>query len=599
MNRVVKRIACTIWLLSAVAVACPLRASDDVAMKAMRDEMARSLDMQLPGLAKPYFLAYRIEDIHSISIVASLGSLVTSQDIRSRLLRAEVRVGDYKLDNTNFISFSNREAGGFATARQIPIDDDYNEIRRQLWLATDSEYKKAVRVLAAKQAALGNQSNGQDIPDFSRESANKHFEKQPADSVNVAALQAAARQISAVFREMPEPESSQVTIAVQTVYTRYLNSEGTEFSQPGSMTFLEMNATTQAADGLPLDDREQMLLNSPSGLSAEALAVRAREIVARLQKLRKATSPERYNGPVLFEGEAGAEVFAQFFAPAIVVSRSPVTDNPRAQGFLDQMSGLFGGGTLDDRIGGRVLPETVSLVDDPQLHSFEGQPLLGTYSVDDDGLPARAHTVVDGGVLKLVLASRTPIAGATQSTGNHRGLSSTPSNLLFTSTKSANNEELRRMLLDRAKARGYGYGIVVRRAGGSTSQFLQAAMSMMQGGAPAGNNMLEVYKIFPDGHEELVHGLQLPSMAAASFKDIVAVGDKPVVYNSMFLPGFSSLMMLGISGDPSALTTMPVVSYIVPSLLFEDVALKNATGPFPKAPVSAPPALSGQGGATQ
>ena len=594
MKRVVKCTAGALWLLSMAALARPLQAAEDVAMKAMRDEMARSLEMQLPGLPKPYYLAYRIEDVHNISIVASLGSLVMSRDIHSRLLRAEVRVGDYKLDNSNFISFTNREVGGFATARQIPVDDDYNEIRRQIWLTTDYEYKKAVRVLAAKQAALGNQSNGQDAPDFSRESASKHFAPAPVDGVNVAALQAAARQISAVFRQMPEPQSSQVTVAAQTVYTRFLNSEGTEVNQPSSTTFVEIKATARGVDGLPLDDQEQILLRSPSDLSAEALAARAQEVVARLKKLRTAPSPERYNGPVLFEGEAGAEVFAQFFAPAIVSSRSPVTDNPQAQGFLDQMSTLFGGGTLEDRIGGRVLPETVTVVDDPITPSFQGQPLLGTYQLDDDGIPARAHTVVDAGILKLVLASRTPIAGAAQSTGNRRGLSSTPSNLILTSSKSANAEELRRILLERAKARGYGYGLVIRRAGGSTGQFLQAAMSSMQGRAPSGNNMLEVYKIFADGHEELVHGLQLPSLSAASFKDIVAVGDKPVVYNSMFLPGFTSLMMIGIAGDMNALTTMPEVSYIVPSLLFEDVTLKSATGPFPKPPISAPPPLTGQ-----
>jgi hypothetical protein len=394
---------------------------------------------------------------------------------------------------------------------------------------------------------------------------------------------------------MPELQSSQVSVEVRNVYTRYLNSEGTEYTKSNALTLVEIKATAQAKDGLPLQDTEQIFLNSPSELSAQELAGRAEQMVARLQKLRTAGSFDRYNGPVLFESEAGAEIFAQVFAPALVASRNPVTDNPRAQAFLEQMATRFGGGTLSDRVGGRVLPDSVNVVDNPGLDSFQGQRLMGAYSVDDDGVPGRVNTVVESGVLKLVLASRTPIAGAAQSTGSHRGISAAPSNLIFTASKSASDQELRRMLLEHAKARGYDFGVVVHRAGGSSGEFIQMAMSMLQGGSAPGNNMLEVYKLYADGHEELTHGEQLPSMTVASFKDILAVGDKPVVYNSIFVPGFTSIMTLGMSGDISAVTNMPVVSYVVPSLLFDEVSLKKASGPFPKAPVSNPPALNASG----
>lgn len=595
MEKIIKPTACLLLLLCMIALTCPVGAADDVLMTAMRDEMARSMGMQLPGLAKPYFLAYRIQDISDISVIANLGSLVASRNTRSRLLHVELRVGDYQLDNSNFLSFGSGQAGGFGPGQQVAIDDDYNEIRRQIWLTTDSDYKKALELLAAKRAALQDQSHAEDVPDFSPERPNKYFETEKPVSADLSNLEAAARQVSSVLRQMPEPQSSQVTIDIHSVYTRYLNSEATEYARSDGMTFVEIKATTQAEDGLPLNDSEQIFLKSPSELSAKELSARAQEIVTRLQKLRTAGSFDRYNGPVLFEGEAGAEIFAQLFAPALVASRNPVTDNPRAQAFLEQMTTRFGSGTLNDRIGGRVLPDFVTLVDNPKLDSFQGQRLMGMYSVDEDSVPARVNTVVQSGVLKLLLVSRTPIAGAAQSTGSHRGMSAAPSNLILTASKSAKNQELRRMLLERAKARGSEYGVVVRRAGGSANEFIQTVMSMMQGGAPAGNNMLEVYRIYADGHEELMHGEQLVSMTAASFKDIVAVGDEPVVYNSIFIPGFSSIMTLGMSGDVSEVTNMPIVSYVVPSLLLDEVTLKKAAGPFPKAPISNPPALNATG----
>ena len=589
--RIVSRIFCGLILLCTLAVSYPLLAADDVPMKAMKDEMARSMTMQLTGLGKPYFVAYRIQDITDITIAADLGSVVSSQNNRSRLLHVELRVGDYKLDNTNFLSIGSRQASGFGGGQQMAIDDDYNEIRREIWLSTDSEYKKAVELFTSKQAALQNQSRGEDLPDFTQEKPNKYFAKQSSVTVNVADVEATARQISAIFRQLGEPQRSQVTIDIHNVFTRYLNSEGTEYSRPDGMTFLQIKANTQADDGLPLEDTEQVFLKSPSDLSAADLTARAQRMVERLQKLRTAKSFDRYNGPVLFEGEAGAEVFAQMFATALVASRAPVTDNPRAQAFLDQMATRFGGGTLTDRVGGRVLPGFVTLVDNPQIDSFQGQPLMGGYAIDEDGVSSLVNTIVDSGVLKLVLSSRTPILGVTHSTGSHRGFGAAPSNLLLTSSKSSSDQELRRLLLEQAKSRGLDYGIVVRRAAGSADEFIQSAMSTMQGGAAAGNNMLEVYKVYADGHEELMHGEQLVGLTATSFKDLIAVGNKPVVYNTIFIPSFTSLIIAGMTGDVSAITNMPVVSYVVPSLLFDDVTLKKASGPFAKPPVTTPPTL--------
>ncbi|HUK43562.1 MAG TPA: metallopeptidase TldD-related protein [Candidatus Bathyarchaeia archaeon] len=593
MKRTVKPAACLLALLCTIAFACALRAADDVPMKAMRDEMARSRSMQLTGLSKPYFIAYRIDDVSDVVVVASLGSLVNSQSTRSRVLHVELRVGDYKLDNTNFMSFTTRQVGGISQGEQIALDDNYKEIRRRIWLATDSQYKRAVELFAAKQAALQNQSHGDDIPDFSQEKPNKYFEADKPVAVDVASLEAAARQISAVFRQMPELESSQVTIAVHNVYTRYLNTEGTEYAYFDPDTSVEIKAATQGEDGIPINDTEQVFPDSPSKLAPNELTARAQQIVARLQKLRNSGTLDRYNGPVLFEGDAGAEIFAQLFAPGLIAARNPVTDNPRGQAFLEQMNSRFGGGSLADRIGGRVLPDFITLVDNPKLETYQGSRLTGTYAVDEDGVPTRVNTVVESGILKLVLNSRTPASGALESTGNHFGITAAPTNLILTASKSASQQELRRMLLERAKARGSDYGVVVRRAGGTANEFIQAAMAMAQGGGPSGNNMLEVVKLYPDGREELVHGVQLQSMTAASFKDIVAVGNQPVVYSTVFIPGFTSLMMVGLSGDASALSGLPVVSYVVPSLLFDDATLKKASGPFPKPPVTAAPPLNG------
>ena len=115
-------------LLLALAAALPARAQDDVVMKAMRDELDRSMkQLQLENLEKPYFIAYRVVDSESTSVSASFGALDSSSQGRSRRISVEVRVGSYQLDNTNFFSFNLNMSSmvqAFNGTAELPLDDD-------------------------------------------------------------------------------------------------------------------------------------------------------------------------------------------------------------------------------------------------------------------------------------------------------------------------------------------------------------------------------------------------------------------------------------------------------------------------------------------
>jgi TldD protein len=214
--------------------------------------------------------------------------------------------------------------------------------------------------------------------------------------------------------------------------------------------------------------------------------------------------------------------------------------------------------------------------------------------VDDDGVPSREVKLVESGVVKAMLSGRTPVSGITRSTGSRRAFGTAPSNLIVTSTRSSTAPELRAQLLRLAKQRGIEYGLVVRRAGfGGMNSFMQMAMSFASGDSAPATSLVEVYKVFADGHEELVRGAELSGVTAASFKDILAVGDTPTVRSDMFLPPIVSVFALGLSGvgaDPGGLS---VVSYAVPSLLFDDLTVKKANGPFPSLPAAPSPLRDG------
>ena len=565
---------------------------DDTVLRAMKDEMARSLSqLRLEQMDKPYFLAYRSDDVTRKDIAASLGSLTSSSGdpYRNRLISVELRVGDYTLDNSNFFSMQRLRGGPGAMflggIAQGALDDDYGQIRRGFWLVTDRQYKNALEDLSAKKAALKMRNGGEAIPDFSKETPITLLEPAAATTVDFAELEALARSLSAVFRSAPEIERSSVDITYRSTYTRYVNSEGTVYTRSEPLIKLEVTARTQAQNGLPISDSFIVYGRTTGDLpSRETLLVRTQGMAEQIVKLRSASSLDRYNGPVLFEGAAAGELFVDQFAQRLAASRTPMSDNSQFEAFFNQMLERLVGSSFQDRLGARVLPAFISLRDDPAQARFGGSILMGNSAIDDDGVKTRGTLIIDHGILKNLLTSRVPVRGFLASSGSRHGGGAVPSNLFLTSEKSLSANDLKKELLRLAKERGLDYAIVVRHlGGGSESSLLEMAKQMARQGSS--ESIAEVYKVYADGHEEPLRGIHIAELPAESFKEIVATGEMPAVYSDELIGGVSALF----GGGAFPGNYLPVVSCVTPSLLFEEVSLAKTDGPFPALPTSKSP----------
>ncbi len=560
-----------------LCVATATHAQDPLG-RAMRDELARSMtELRLDTLPKPYFVAYRLDDVETAEAAATLGSLVRGRDSRTRHLRVELRVGDYEFDNTNFVGMGGGPAfsmlAGLRGGALLPLDDQYQEVRRQLWLATDGAYKRAVEQLAQKRAALQNQTRTEQLPDFAKEPPAVITDVVPAPPLDRAAAEALVRGLSAAFRAFPEVYSSGVSWSAGVARTRYLNSEGSAFTRSSPWLVLGIQASTQAVDGMPLGDAIAFYGGTPSDLpTRESLLDSVRALATRLTRLRQTPVAELYNGPVLFEGDAAAELFNELFAPRLVASRRPIAGNPMMEQFAARAETPF-----LDQIGGRVLPTFLSAVDNPTLTSFEGH-FIGGYHVDDDAVPARETRLVDHGILKTLLSTRVPVRGIAHSSGNRWGAGPVVSNLVVTVDSGASEQALRADLLKRAAARGRGYAIVVRRLANATI----GDMGDDDSDTPALRAAVAV-KLFPDGHEEPIRNASVSGLTAASFKSIVAASQSRTVYTSPFHSVGGMNLQMASAGLGYA------ASYVMPSLLFEDVTVKGPSGDLPKPPLSSPP----------
>lgn len=192
----------------------------------------------------------------------------------------------------------------------MPIDDNYDELRRQLWLDTDSAYKTALDTFAKKKAALENRTRTDDAPDLSKECVVTFNQPLPPVSWKRDEIEKMVKALSAMFRQSPGIDGSTVRLTSTMWLTRYINSEGTSYVRPATTAAITINADAQALDGMPISDFEVIRADSIEHLPPrEEIVKRIRALQSRLEALRKAVVVERYTGPVLFEPDAASELF--------------------------------------------------------------------------------------------------------------------------------------------------------------------------------------------------------------------------------------------------------------------------------------------------
>lgn len=578
----------------------PLAAESDTGnavLRAMRDELARSMaELRLDTMPRPYFLSYRIDDVTRLSAEASRGSLITSSDSRRRRLTVELRIGDYAFDNTNFLGspsdmfdFGGVFGGGMG---ELPLDDDYAALRRELWLATDGSYKAAVSDLAQKRAVLANRTRRTDLPDFSREDPVTTVDTVPAPRLDRSAVEGIVRGASAVFRSTPDVYQSDVTWSGGFVRTWYVTSEGTSYMRVAPWGSVHASATTQGTDGLPLEDGFAEYRATPDDLPGrEALTRQVQQFATRFTKLRDTPPSETYNGPVLFEGTAAAELFALAMGSQFSADRMPVTEN----GMFSRLGGMSEG--LIDQIGSRVLPRGFTVVENPTIRRFEGRFIGGTLA-DDEGVRTRETKLVERGVLKTLLTTRVPVTGIPRSSGSRRGGGPGITNLFVTSDSGLTDAQLRKRALALAAERGSsGYAIVIRRVGsGSGGRGFGGIMAAMRsagigGGAAAGAMpVAEAVKLYPDGREEPIRGALLAGISDASFKDIAAASRSRTALTLPARAGMRGMFaMFSMRRSSFGGMVSQTATYVVPSLLFEELSIRKPTGDGMAPPAFSPP----------
>ncbi|HVZ89539.1 MAG TPA: metallopeptidase TldD-related protein [Polyangia bacterium] len=547
-----------------------VRVNDGAITHALQDELARSMsELKLGDEPRPYYLGYTIYDLDQATVNATLGAVTAAHAYRGRVLRTDVRVGDPSFDNTNF--------EGSARVETIPLEDDYAAVRRELWLRTDEAYKAALETLARKRAAESGQAAAADetaVGDFSKE-APAHLEVPfPGGAADPAALRDVAVRLSAILIDYPEIASSRVSATTAIVRRRLATSEGTFVDDNQRTARIEVIADTQAADGMKLRSFVPFSALTPSGLPAFAdMEKSVRAMAKELVAMRTAPVASSGTGAVLFEGLAAPQLIKKLLGDQVAGTPPPKTAQAGSDEGNDESA-------LATKLGQKVASPILAAVDDPSLTVGPNKTLLyGSYKIDDEGVPGQRVSLIEHGVLKSLLMSRTPRREITHSNGHARAPRfAAPrarlGTLVITGGKPMPRAALVNELGKIAKTGGVTTYIVRLldddNLPGTESDDLAALLSFSLGShGPPPVRPLVVYRL-DHGKETLVRGVLLENLLPRSLKDITAIGAEPVVDNYMEGGG-------GFSGVPSTI--------ISPPLLVSDVDVRRQPGRNRKPPL--------------
>lgn len=534
-------------------------------VRALELEMKRAAELlKQKGDPAPYFISYFVRENQGIEIDASLGAIRTSQTDRSRLLDVEVRVGDYQLDSTHQIRGARGTNTGpaFSLPVLMPIDNDVDALRSVIWQETDQKYKQAVERFIQVKANRTIKVDEEDTSaDLSREAKQNATLALVSLDVNVANWEKRLKTLSALFGKYPEIYDGSVGLSSNANNNFFVSSEGTLVQHGIGSYRLSVYARTKADDGMELYRFEAFDAGTLDRLPNDDTVRQTIEAMVKdLKALRTAPVIDPFTGPAILSGRASGVFFHEIFGHRIEGHRQKSESE---------------GQTFTKKVNQPILPEFISVIDDPTSARLGGIDLNGHYAFDDDGVPAQRVTVVDKGILKNFLMSRSPVTGFESSNGHGRKAPGyrtvgRQGNLIVQATNTVSDARLKEMLIEEAKKQGKTFGLLFKDISGGFTLTGRASPQSFQ------VTPIMVYRIYVDGRpDELVRGVDLIGTPLTSFSKIVAAGDTPEIFN-------------GVCGAESGYVPVAAIS---PSILTSQIEVQKKAKSSDRLPILPPPTL--------
>ena len=551
-------------LALALLTAAPTQAfadSRDGVLDAMASELVRSQkELRLESYRAPYFVEFRLIESQTMELEGRFGALVDQDQQTKRRAAVNVRVGDYDFDSTPAKDdYLFESVSTFRPPKQAPLDDDADALKSTFWLLADQAYKKAVASFLRKKASKVNGIEDKKIASFSREAPYQHASSTLEVGYDTAKWGGVLRRVSSRFRGDKSIIDGSVALRAGLDRLYLVNTEGTRVVRDRVIYSLAINAITRAADGQLLDQGRTVYGRTIDELpDEEAIGALVDQIITELAGLRAAPIADPYTGPAILEAEATGVFFHE-------------TVGHRLEG--ERQNDDREGQTFKGRLGAKILPDFITVRDDPTTRRFGDISLNGYYTVDEQGVPAQNVVLVRDGVLETFLTSRAPLESVQRSNGHGRAEGTRSpvarmGNLIVEGKRAVSPERLKALLLEEVKRQDKPYGLIIRDiTGGSTNTSSYGYQAFK--GTPR-----MVYRVDAEtGQETLVRGVEMVGTPLTAVSKILATANNVGVFN-------------GYCGAESGYVP---VSTVAPPTLFREIELQRSQRAKEKRPILPPP----------
>ncbi len=529
---------------------------DNLYMKAMQDEMKRSMaQLRRPGVEKPYFIAYKLEQITQEAVAASLGALYSTEARDSQLNAfVWVDIGNAQKDSMGYAHAAYYPPYAYRPRGAKNMPKSYSGVRQALWQLTDLAYTFAAETYQQKQAyERAKQTPQKDkLPDV-LEAKQAHYTQEitPLPAHDTERIETWVKEQSALGKAYPFIEQFLVQVAPVQKDSYYLNSRGGFYQKSITAVQVQWQAQMRNQDGFKRKYGRTLWLPDFTSQDATFAAEFTQGFLKDLQFYEKAVKGENYVGPVLLMPEAAG----RFVYEELVKN-------------FQNLKGLLSEGDEPDETlgkfsvpGQRVLAPGLTVWDEPLTRARGEVPLGGFMPVDDEGVAAQTLKLVEQGRVVEIPRTTRPLTDKKHSNGH---ACATPlsmpreclTNVRVDSENPLGWDSLVSQFLDRCRELGLEYGYVLHQWPG-----------------PNNDNLPVLEKVHLDGSSEFVYGLKIDGLTTRSLRDILAAGDDPVVSH------------LEQSGE----TGLPAQNVSTPALLLEEMELvtvdsKPDQKPFVKKP---------------
>jgi predicted Zn-dependent protease len=492
-------------------------AKQDELLKILKNEIDREMIHLKKADIPVYLLSYRIDEIETYIINTSFGVLTDSRwGAKERILTVQVRVGDKNLDNFHELRES-ASLGSYSATIRIALDNDAKAIALALWNATEEAYKAAILRYENVKANVAVKVESEDkAPDFSDVTPAQYYEppiKKADLKFNEKEWETRLKSYSNQFTDIKDVLDGESTLRFEIIRKYYVNSEGTSIVQNNTYCRVNHNVLAQAADGMELPLYKSYFGHTPADLPDDNTMLQdAKRLATTVVAMKTAPIVDPYAGPAILSNDAAGVFFHEIFGHRVEGSKLKKESD---------------GQTFKKKVGELVLHKDISVVFDPTITHYKNIPLNGSFKYDDEGIKGEKVVVIDKGILKNFLMTRTPIDNFPKSNGHARAQAgrqpvSRQSNLIVETEKSYTDKQLREMLIEEAKKqeKEYGYFFATVRGGFTmTGRWIPNSFNVTP---------LEVYRIYVDGRpDELVRGVDLVGTPLAMFSQVEAAGDTP------------------------------------------------------------------------